>query len=608
MAFRSFGFQLLFRVLLISAAFVTGFAAVGAHAQTIIPPAGQLTSVDGKTIFPFFHASKVGETCNPYVDYNCVASEATIKAAQEAAAKSGNCDPYINYNCLDAYLGDDFFTRFFRYYQLEWGRSGPPSDPNAPPSTRDAAAWPKPPQSVPPMPYADWPYGGTTTIGTSRPNAVDSPLMAAMANTSLGKWMQDAHIQVYGWLNGGFNLSTNQNQPGGNAPIGYAYTPNTVQLDQAVLYIERVPDTVQKDHVDWGFRVSALYVENYRYTNSYGVLSDQFNGRNQINGFDFPMVYGELYVPQVAEGLMFRFGRYISVPDIEAQLAPNNYTYTHSFTYTVDNYTNTGLLTTLAVTKNVMVQFGIDTGTETPLWMHGRTLANPMPNPLYPNNTMLQDPGNQLSFAACIRLTSDSGNDSFYPCVDGINDGAWGYNNLQWHGFTYYHKFNEYWHLAFEAYWLSENGVPNLQNPNAQAIFAGGGTPFSPQYVAFNPPNQAFCADANALSCTANSYAILAYLNYSPDKMNNFTFRPEIYDDPNGWRTGTGVPTRYFAATLGWQHWFSPQFEVRPEVSFWHSEAGPSFDSSVSGPFKGAFNGGTKADMFMFAMDAIVHF
>jgi Putative beta-barrel porin-2, OmpL-like. bbp2 len=606
MAFRSFGFQLVFRVLLVSAAFAIGFCLEG-HAQTITPPAGQLTSTAGMMNAPFFHGTKVGDTCNPYVDYNCVASEATIKAAQDAAAKSGNCDPYLEYKCLDTYLGDDFFTRFFRYYQLEWGKSGPPSDPNAPPSARDAAAWPKSPVGIPPFPYSDFPYGGSPNIGTTRPNSVDSPLMAAMANTSLGKLMQDAHIQVYGWVNGGFNLSTNTNQPAGNAPIGYAYTPNTVQLDQAVVYIERLPDTVQKDHVDWGFRLSALYGENYRYTNSYGLLSDQFNGRNQINGFDFPMVYGDIFIPQVAEGMNIRFGRYISVPDIEAQLAPNNFTYTHSLTYTLDNYTNTGILTSVALTKNVMVQVGIDTGTETPLWMHGRTLQNPMPNPLYPGTTMLQDPGNQLSFAFCLRLTSDSGNDTFYPCVDGINNAAWGYNNLQWHGFTYYHKFNEYWNLAFEAYWLSENGVPNLQNPNAQAIFAGGGTPFSPQYVTFNPPNQAFCADPNALSCTANAYGIVAYLNYSPDKMNNFSFRPEIYDDPNGWRTGVGVPVRYYAATLGWQHYFSPQFEVRPEISYWHSEPGPSFNSAVS-TFNGGFNGGTKADMFMFAMDAIVHF
>jgi hypothetical protein len=308
------------------------------------------------------------------------------------------------------------------------------------------------------------------------------------------------------------------------------------------------------------------------------------------------MVYGDLYIPQIFEGLNIRVGRYISVPDIEAQLAPNNITYTHSLTYTFDNYTNTGILFTLAATKNWIVQVGVTDGTETPIWNNGRTIPNAFPNPLYPNTTMLKDPGNQPSLTFCLRWTSDSGKDSIYPCVDGINNGAWGYNNIQWHGFTYYHKFNEYWNLAFEAYWISENGIPNNRNPNAQAIFANGGTPFSPQFINFNPPNMAYCPDVNALSCTGNAYGVLAYLNYSPDRLNNISFRPEIYDDPQGWRTGTGAPVRYYDATLSWQHFFSPQFEIRPELSYWHAEGAP------------AFNGFTKNDTFMFAMDAIIHF
>jgi len=41
-----------------------------------------------------------------------------------------------------------------------------------------------------------------------------------------------------------------------------------------------------------------------------------------------------------------RIGRYISLPDIEAQLAPNNYTYSHSLLYTFDCYTQTGVTAT----------------------------------------------------------------------------------------------------------------------------------------------------------------------------------------------------------------------------------------------------------------------
>jgi hypothetical protein len=65
-----------------------------------------------------------------------------------------------------------------------------------------------------------------------------------------------------------------------------------------------------------------------------------------------PMAYGEAFIPQVMEGLLVRFGRYIPRPDIEAQLAPNTYMYTPPMTYTFDNYTNLGLQATLAVTKN----------------------------------------------------------------------------------------------------------------------------------------------------------------------------------------------------------------------------------------------------------------
>ena len=71
--------------------------------------------------------------------------------------------------------------------------------------------------------------------------------------------------------------------PCGNWPAGYMYTPNTGQLDQAVMYVERLPDTVQKDHIDWGFRVAGLYGENYRYTVAYGLASYQLlTGRRSV--------------------------------------------------------------------------------------------------------------------------------------------------------------------------------------------------------------------------------------------------------------------------------------------------------------------------------------
>jgi hypothetical protein len=508
------------------------------------------------------------------------------------------CDPYKNYSCLDSYLGDDFITRFINYYRLEWGHDSAPSDPKAPPSRRDY--WPTTPQSLPPMPFTEWPFGGTTAFGVTRASSVDSPLMAALGNTSLGQAMSDNHIQVYGWINGGGNVSNNTVR-GGNAPAGYDYNPNTVQLDQAVVYFERLPDTVQKDHVDWGFRIAPMYGENYRYTTAFGLWSYQLLNQNKNYGFDLPMAYGEVFIPGVMEGLMLRFGRYISIPDIEAQLAPNNYMYSHSMTYTFDPFTNTGLQASLAVDKNWMVQLAVNAGTESTPWHIGATIPNPAPNPLFPNNTMPKDPGATPSVTAGVRWNSDSGRDNLYLVATGLNGGNWGYNNLQWYGLTYYHKFNDQWHISVEAYDIHQNNVLNARNPAALAAYGAGGTPFSPQYMPFNSPFLAQCADPGLFSCTAESRAFLYYLNYKPTTLDNISWRMEWFDDVEGQRTG--VKTNYVASGLGWQHWFSPQIEIRPEIAFYRSLNGFAFNGNSN--FGIAPN---KSTALIGSADIIIHF
>jgi hypothetical protein len=100
-------------------------------------------------------------------------------------------------------------------------------------------------------------------------------------------------------------------------------------------------------------------------------------------------------------------------------------------------------------------------------------------------------------------------------------------------------------------------------------IVAGGGTPFGPNLIPFNAPNLAQCNNAAALTCTASAQAFLTYLNYSPNKLNRFSLRAEWYDDMEGQRTG--VKTRYVDVAGSWQHWLSPQIEMRPEIAYYRS-------------------------------------
>lgn len=496
-------------------------------------------------------------------------------------------------------FGKGFLERFINYQLWEMGKMGPPDDPNAPPSRRPD--FPPQPETVPPMPFSEWPHGATTPIGVTRPSSVDSPLMVALQPSAIGKALNDAHVQVYGWVDVGGNLSTSSRRTG-NAPAGYDFSPNKVYLDQAVLYVERLPDTVQQDHVDWGFRVSGIYGENYRYTTSYGLWSYQLLKYNKFEGYDMPMVYGEVYIPKVAQGMVIRFGRYISIPDIEAQLAPNNYMYSHSLGYNLDNYTNTGVVASIQLTKNFLVQTGVVIGTDTFIGNWNKTLVNPYPNPLYPGKTFLKDPGAKPSFVGCLRYQASDANNDLYLCADGINGGQYGYNNLQWLGGTYYHRFNAKWHISVEAYDLHENDVPNLLNPQVQAIVANGGTPFTApdSSIRFNAPNMGICQSATQLTCTTHTRTLLSYLNYHFRPLDNLSLRAEYYDDSQGQRTG--VAARYVEVGLGLQHWLSPQIELRPEVTYYHASS-PAFNGDAY-----AGIAPNRKDLAVLSGDAIVHF
>ena len=157
--------------------------------------------------------------------------------------------------------------------------------------------------------------------------------MEAMYAGPNGQAWRNTRIQIYGWEDFSWNGSTSTNTsrgPNANFPLIYDLRPNRFEQNQFVLYIERVPDEFQSDHIDWGFRVSGVYGLDYRFMISRGLFSDQLLKHNRYYGFDMPMVYIDLYIPRILQGMNVRVGRIISEPDIEAQLAPNNLMASHS--------------------------------------------------------------------------------------------------------------------------------------------------------------------------------------------------------------------------------------------------------------------------------------
>ena len=97
--------------------------------------------------------------------------------------------------------------------------------------------------------------------------------------------------------------------------------PNSYQLDQLIFKLERELDTVQTDHIDFGFRSVSMYGMDYRYTTAGGWFSDQLLRHNSLYGYDPVEQYFEIYIPRIWQGMVIRVGRWIACPDIEVQSA-----------------------------------------------------------------------------------------------------------------------------------------------------------------------------------------------------------------------------------------------------------------------------------------------
>jgi hypothetical protein len=436
-----------------------------------------------------------------------------------------------------------FFNRFFHAYADDWKDAGA----NAPEAKY--RGYPAP-VTNPPFPFAVWPIGGTPWIGY--PNSTSYPLTTALQTGPHGDWWKKANIQIYGWVDIGANASTSNKGPYPNSPAAYDQLANTVELNQATLYIERVPDEVQTDHFDWGFRLTNLYGTDYRFTTAEGYFSQQLLNNPKANGslgnvygYDPVMFYVDLYFPHIGEGTDVRMGRYISLPDIEAQLAPNNYTYTHSLTYTYDCFTQTGVNMTTKWSNHWTTQFGVSGGCEAALWSHAAKLTGDI----------------------CIGYNWADGGDNINVCANSLNDGRYNYNNLAAYYFTWYHKFGKSpWHMAWEAWYQYESHTPNVNDPAASSLL-------------ITNANGAICKRTDELTCFAPEWATVHYLNRQLNKKNFISVRNEYLDDLKGQRTGFKTP--YSEHAVSWNHWIGSTLVFRPEVRFDHAYDAPAYDSGT---------------------------
>jgi hypothetical protein len=471
------------------------------------------------------------------------------KAKANAESKAKAKEEQAKAEALARKMKEPFWKRFDEAMLEQLGT--PANIPGTPPPARRI---PPAPFDSPPFPAGDWQIGGSPVIGDPGELA-PYPLMQAIYEGPGGQAWKDSKVQIYGWVNFSGNISTShpsKTSENGNFPLVYQERPNRMELDQIVLYLERMPDENQTDHIDWGFRFSTLYGLDYRFTISRGWFSDQLLKHNSYAGVDMPMVYVDLYIPYVFQGMNIRIGRIISEPDIEAQLAPNNLMASHSILYGFDDYCHEGIFTTTKISDMWTIQAGIDCGTDVAIWQ--------------------DDPGRQPTGTVMIQWTASNQMDSIYAGANSFNNGEFGYNNLQQYIGTWTHKFNDKIYSATEAWYMYMNDAVN--HPTKEVPFQSGSFPVRNGY--------------------APEWAVVNYTMFRLSPGAFFTVRNEYFRDKVGSRTGFATP--YTEHSIGLTWWPDKLITIRPELRFDHSYDVP------------AYNNGRDKSQLAFVTDVIYHF
>lgn len=403
------------------------------------------------------------------------------------------------------------------------------------------------PLDSPPFPTGDW--DGAPLVGVDA-TAPIYPLQKALGLTH-------TRLRIYGWVDPGVNLSTSKHS---NAPTSYDIIPNSVQLDQVGLKFEMQPNTIQTDHITAGFLLTTIFGTDYRYTTSKGYFSDQLLRHNSKYGFDPAEIYGLVYFPKVADGMILKFGRFISPADIEAQWATDNYLYSHSLMFTVDPYTFTGVQSTFKLGNYWQLEVGLHAGNDMAPWVKSASL-------------------NGLLMA---RWVSRDNNDSFYGGINSLGAGKYKdqHDDLQMVVATWGHKFNSTLHMMTEAYYMWEkDGLV-------------GGT-------VINGPGKIFyegVGPGNLIPGLSKAVGVVNYFQIKMGPKDYISIRNDYLADPKGNRTG--YATSYSSHTIGYVYYITPFIRIRPEVRFEHAYSG-----GVT-----PYDNGTRKNQSTAAMDLIVRF
>ena len=204
------------------------------------------------------------------------------------------------------------------------------------------------------------------------------PLMDLLKNTSLGRGLESAGTQVYGWIQQGFAGNIDSPRDRVNFGTNYGWRSNDYRLNQAYFILENTLEHENTFNV--GYRVDVLVGHDAPFFVANGLLSD-FTGFNassgvgvdgpksfrEVNriGIDFPQFYLEAHLPRLLTpgGVDVRAGKFYTLMGREVYPGADTDFYSRAYENVYATpFTHTGILMTVHATPTLDVIGGVVRG------------------------------------------------------------------------------------------------------------------------------------------------------------------------------------------------------------------------------------------------------
>jgi len=385
-------------------------------------------------------------------------------------------------------------------------------------------------------------------------------------------------LQIGGWVQQGLTANFGDPNDRMNSPVLFNDRANDYQLNQLYLYAEK---KLQNDGSRWevGGRLDVLFGSDARFLTVPGLEehhdgTPKWNGEGKQYGLAIPQAYLEFAAPWM-HGASLKAGHFYSIAGYETAAAPQNFFYSHAYTYLYgEPFTHTGALFTAKPSQLLTVSAGYTKGWD-----------------------VLESNSNEYGILASVKLTSPSQRTSIAATVHSGQDvtgvrsgGALIDEDRHFVSLVLQHKFNDCLRYVFQHdFGYQEDGEVVVNTV--------------PRTITFDE---------------AKWYGINQYLIYDIDETLSTAIRVEWFRDQDHSRLAVPVKFNpggttflggnYFALTGGVNWRPNGNITVRPEVRWDYSDLKGNAGAPGGDPNVRAFDDARHSNQITAAFDVVVVF